>query len=66
MVEINVERKKKPVWPWILLLLIVGLIIWAIVEMTNDNNETVIDENSGTGMVIPAHQLQPYNYKKIA
>jgi hypothetical protein len=66
MVEINVERKKKPVWPWILLLLIVGLIIWAIVEMTNDNNETVIDENPGTGMVIPAHQLQPYTYQKIA
>lgn len=39
MADINIEKKKKsntPIWPWILgLLLLVG-VIWAIVEMTGE------------------------------
>ncbi|MER2996681.1 hypothetical protein [Pontibacter populi] len=51
MVEINIEKKKKPVWPWILLLIIVGLIIWAIIEFTNDRTDTetaVLPATSGS------------------
>lgn len=38
MAEINVERKtnKKPVWPWLLGLLILIGVIWAIAASTND------------------------------
>ena len=55
MEEISIEKKKKPVWPWILLLVVVGLIIWAVIDMTNDN-EVEVDEPA-TGMVIPATAL---------
>ena len=56
MVEINIERKKKPVWPWILLLLIVGLLIWAIYEFTNDRNDIETTDQPETGMLKPAEQ----------
>ena len=57
MAEINIERKKKPVWPWILLLLIVALLVWAIYELTNDRGDTELVEEPTTGMVL--HQTQP-------
>ncbi|PVY42210.1 hypothetical protein [Pontibacter virosus] len=33
MAEINIERKKKPVWPWILLVVILLLLGWAVYEL---------------------------------
>ncbi|WP_276496262.1 hypothetical protein [Pontibacter litorisediminis] len=55
MAEINIERKKKPMWPWILLLLvIIGLIAWALYELTNEPDEVEYEEAPATGMVIPA------------
>lgn len=59
MEEINIERKKKPVWPWILVLVIVGLLIWAIIDMTNDDADVELDETA-TGMVLPAGHLPIY------
>lgn len=56
MAEINIERKKRPVWPWILLLIILALLAWAIYEMTNDRDEYETEE---TGMVIPAQMTPP-------
>ena len=54
MAEINIERKKKPMWPWLLLLLvIIALIGWALYEMTNEPTETEYDEAPATGMVSP-------------
>ena len=58
MVEINIEKKKKPVWPWILLLVIVALLIWAIYEFTidRDNTETAALQTSGMLLSVN-HQL---------
>lgn len=54
MAEINIERKKKPMWPWLLLLLvIIALIAWALYEMTNEPDETEYEEVPATGMVSP-------------
>ena len=39
MAEINIERKKKPVWPWLLLLVIVALLGWAIYEFALKNEQ---------------------------
>lgn len=33
MAEIKVERKRPSVWRWVVLLLIVALLVWAIVEL---------------------------------
>ncbi|MBY8962063.1 hypothetical protein KJK34_04785 [Flavobacterium sp. D11R37] len=44
MAEIKIE-KKKPVWPWILLLLvIVGVIVYFLVFRDEETNTTVIEE----------------------
>jgi hypothetical protein len=54
MAEIKIERKKKPVWPWLLLLLIIALIAWAIYKFTDEPDEMEADEAPATGLVIPA------------
>ena len=33
MAEIRIEKKKKPVWPWILLVVILLLVGWAVYEL---------------------------------
>lgn len=33
MTEIRIEKKKKPVWPWVLLVVILILLGWAIYEL---------------------------------
>ncbi|WP_266205920.1 hypothetical protein [Pontibacter kalidii] len=55
MAEINIEKKKKSMWPWlILLLVIIALIVWALYELTNEPDEVEFQEAPATGMVIPA------------
>lgn len=33
MAEINVERKGPSIWPWVVGLLVVALLAWALIEM---------------------------------
>jgi hypothetical protein len=54
MAEINIVRKKKPVWPYLLVLLIIALIAWALYNFTDEPNETEAEEAPATGLVIPA------------
>jgi hypothetical protein len=63
MAEIKIERKKKPVWPWLLLLLIIALIAWALYKFTNEPDEMEVEEAPATGLVIPAppQPLQIYD-----
>ncbi|TPE46216.1 hypothetical protein [Pontibacter mangrovi] len=59
MAEINIERKKKPAWPWILLLLIIlALVAWAIYSLTQDK-EIDVEEVPSTGMVLPSESQAP-------
>jgi len=55
MAEINIERKKTPVWRWLLILLLLALIGWAIYEFVLKKNEA--DDNTiyapPTGLVVP-------------
>ncbi len=53
MAEINIERKKKPVWPWLLLILILALLGWAIYELVIEDD--TVDNTIETGYVIPAY-----------
>jgi len=66
MAEINIERKKKPVWPWILLLVIVALLVWAIYELTNDRGDTTLTEEPATGMVLATEPTNPITYAATA
>lgn len=40
MADINVERKSPSIWPWIVGLLVLALLIWAIAEMVQTEPET--------------------------
>ncbi|MBD1396464.1 hypothetical protein H9Q13_04750 [Pontibacter sp. JH31] len=42
MAEINIERKKKPVWPWLLLLVIVALLGWVVYEFALKNEQAYL------------------------
>jgi hypothetical protein len=64
MAEINIERKKKPVWLWLLLLLIIALVVWALYEFTNAPDETEVEETQTTGLVVPALD-QPITYASV-
>lgn len=56
MAEIRIERKRKPIWPWLLALVLIGLIIWALYEFTNKPDAVDEEEIPATGLVsqVPA------------
>lgn len=37
MAEINIEKKKKPVWPWIVAVLLLVAVIWILVDNDDDD-----------------------------
>lgn len=41
MADIDIERKGTPVWPWILGLLLLALLLWAIFAWASDDAEVV-------------------------
>ena len=43
--ELRVERKRPNIWRWIVLLLLVALLVWAIVELFGGEESTVIEDN---------------------
>ena len=42
MADINVERKGPSIWPWIVGLLVLALLIWALVEMFGGQDDTTV------------------------
>lgn len=36
MADINVERKKPGIWPWIIGLIVVALLVWALTRFFDD------------------------------
>jgi len=49
MAEINIERKKAPIWRWLILLLLLALIAWAVYEFIYKQNS--MDDVPATGML---------------
>ena len=49
MTEINIQRKKRPVWPWIVGLLVIIALIWLLSEAF-DNDREEIDNTDKTEM----------------
>lgn len=54
MAEINVERKKKSHWGWIIAALIALLVIWAVIEMLDRDGEEAAVAPAATSQVEPA------------
>lgn len=57
MADINVERRGPKVWPWIIGLIILVLLIWAIAEIMDRNGEPtreVIEVVPQPGTTTPA------------
>lgn len=60
MANIRIEKKKNnPIWPWILGLLLIGLVAWGAFEIFDDNNpqdetvyieEPVVEQDASQGL----------------
>ncbi|HEX7091247.1 MAG TPA: hypothetical protein VF192_13985 [Longimicrobiales bacterium] len=63
MADINVERKGPSVWPWIIGLLVLALLIWAIAEMVDTDETQVAEveevEPATQPAAVPAPTTQP-------
>ena len=44
MAELRVERKRPNIWRWIVLLVLVALLVWALVELFGGSESEVIEE----------------------
>jgi len=51
MAEIRVERKQRNILPWILGLLLLGLVIWAAAEAFESGREDALDGTAEVGVV---------------
>ncbi|MGV3503259.1 MAG: hypothetical protein ACO1O1_06090 [Adhaeribacter sp.] len=54
MAEIRIERKRKPVWPWLLALLLLALIVWALYQFTNKPEQADEEQVPETSLVMPS------------
>lgn len=58
MAELRVERKRPRVWRWIVLLLLIALLVWAIVELFGGEDSTVIEGSPAGAMIAPSAPSQ--------
>lgn len=54
MAESRVEGRRVSVWPWIIGLLILALLVWALTELLSDNTEPVLPETVESAEVQPS------------
>ena len=52
MAELRVERKRPSIWRWIVLLLIIALLVWAIVELFGVGDSTAPTNESPQPSVV--------------
>lgn len=45
MADIDIQPKKKPIWPWIVGIIVAIIIIWVIVESLDKNDDNVNDND---------------------
>ncbi|HWV58323.1 MAG TPA: hypothetical protein VNZ57_12790 [Longimicrobiales bacterium] len=54
MADINVERKSPSIWPWIVGLLVLALLIWAIAEMVDRGDAQLETAQETETEVVPS------------
>jgi hypothetical protein len=58
--DINVERRGPSIWPWIVGLLVLALLIWALIEMFGDRDQVAVtDRTVATEPVTTEQPLAP-------
>jgi hypothetical protein len=57
MADINIDRKRTSVWPWILGLIVLALLIWALYELF-DRDDDLPETVGSLTQPVPA-QLAP-------
>jgi hypothetical protein len=55
--ELRVERKRPNIWRWIVLLVLIALLVWALVELFGGSEAEVIEETPVGAMLSPAPVL---------
>jgi hypothetical protein len=58
MAEISVERKGPKIWPWIIGLIVLALLIWALMELFGRNDPGVV-EGEPAAMAPASTWLEP-------
>lgn len=53
MADINIERKGPGIWPWIIGLVVLALLIWALVELFGGDDENVLETDGAVSTVAP-------------
>lgn len=46
MADINVERKQRSIWPWIVGLLVLALLIWLLASMFNGGDDAGVGDET--------------------
>jgi hypothetical protein len=55
--ELRVERKRPNIWRWIVLLVLVALLVWALVELFGGSESEVIEETPVGALLTPPSPL---------
>lgn len=53
MAEIEVQRRGPTVWPWVIGLIVLALLIWALTEVLGDEEPEVPVQEPAAGSVQP-------------
>lgn len=57
MAEINVKRKGPSIWPWVVGLIVLGLLIWVLTEFFGDDADEPVAPAETVGMAAPRAPL---------
>ena len=60
MADIRVERKGRSIWPWIVGLIVLALLIWALMELLRRDDPEAVEADPVAGAIfidglIPEH-----------
>ena len=61
MADIHIERKHTSIWPWIIGLLVLGLLIWGVAEMMGGEDDEVaaVDPVAAPAIAPGVNEVQP-------
>jgi hypothetical protein len=65
MAEINIQKKRMPIWPWLVGLVVIILLVWLIVDGINRNNNQVNTNNSAPSGNLIKVNVQNLEYNEI-
>ncbi len=57
MADINVERKGPSIWPWIIGLIVLALVIWALAEMFGRDDRRAVGPAEPLGVDTPTQPI---------